>query len=235
MSKLEWDKTGERLYETGVEKGVLFPFNVAQNKYDTGVAWNGLTAVNENPSGAEATALWADDIKYLELRSAEEFGATIECYTYPPEFEPCNGVAALAPGISIGQQVRQKFGFSYVTKIGNDTEYEDHGYKIHVIYGASVSPSDKAYQTINDSPEAITFSYEMTTTPVKVTGFKPTAHLEIDSTKVDAAALTAIENKLYGTDDGEPTLLLPDEIVKLINGTGATGATGATGSGTSNP
>lgn len=223
MPKLVWDKTGERLYETGVRNGVLYPFT-SDNTYGDGVAWNGLTAVTESPSGAEATNLFADDIKYLSLRSAEEFGATIEAYTYPDEFAVCDGSAEIAKGVKIGQQARKAFGLCYRTAIGNDVDGSDHGYKIHLIYGATASPSEKGYQTINDSPEAITFSWEIETTPVAVAGFKPTANLEIDSTKVSAKALAAIENALYGTD-GESgnesgtkaRMLLPDEVVSLIN------------------
>lgn len=214
MSKLVWDQVGERLYETGTKKGVLYPFE--SNAYAKGVAWNGLTAVTESPSGAEATAIYADDIKYLNLRSAEEFGATIEAYTYPDEFAECDGSAYIAPGIKIGQQKRKMFGFSYTTTVGNDTEGDDHGYKIHLVYGATASPSEKSYQTINDSPEAITFSWEVATTPVEVKGFKPTATLEIDSTKVDADKLEALEDILYGTENAEPRLPLPDEVVTLV-------------------
>lgn len=214
MSKLVWDQVGERLYETGTKKGVLYPFE--SNAYAKGVAWNGLTAVTESPSGAEATAIYADDIKYLNLRSAEEFGATIEAYTYPDEFAECDGSAYIAPGIKIGQQKRKMFGFSYTTTVGNDTEGDDHGYKIHLVYGATASPSEKSYQTINDSPEAITFSWEVATTPVEVKGFKPTATLEIDSTKVDADKLKALEDILYGTENAEPRLPLPDEVVTLV-------------------
>lgn len=230
MSKLVWDKNTEHFYETGVRQGVLYTTK-PDGTYNNGVAWNGLTAVTESPSGADVTNLYADDIKYLALRSAEDFGATIEAYTYPDEFAECDGSKSIATGVTVGQQPRKSFAFSYRTAIGNEVEFEDHGYKIHIIYGASASPSEKNYQTINDSPEAITFSWELSTVPVSVTGAKPTAHLEIDSTKVSSAALTAIENKLYGTENSEPTLLLPDEIVTLIGGaTGATGATGSTGS-----
>lgn len=199
MPKLVWDQTGERLYETGVKKGVLYPID-ASNVYSKGYAWNGLTGVTESPSGAEATALYADDIKYLELYSAEEFGATIEAYTYPDEFAECDGSATPAPGLSIGQQSRKTFGLSYVTTLGNDSQGNDYGYKIHMIYGAKVSPSEKAYQTINDSPEAITFSWEMTTTPVNVTGYKATASMVVDSTAVDKTKLAALEEILYGKE-----------------------------------
>lgn len=218
MSKLVWDNTGDRLYETGVKNGVLYVQSSA-GTYPKGVAWNGLTAVTESPSGAEATALYADDIKYLSLMSTEEFGATIEAYTYPEEFEACDGSASLVEGVSIGQQKRTPFGLCYRTTIGNDTDGNDHGYKLHIIYGALASPSEKAYATINDSPEAITFSWEVTTTPVNVTGFKPTASLVIDSTKVDASKLTALEDILYGSDaesGTDPRLPLPDEIKTLM-------------------
>lgn len=214
MSKLVWDKTGERLYETGVKMGVLYP--QVSGEYPKGVAWNGLTAVTESPSGAEATALYADDIKYLNLMSNEEFGATIEAYTYPDEFAACDGSAAIVDGVYLGQQKRQAFGLCYRTVLGNDTESNDYGYKLHIIYGALAAPSEKAYATINDSPEAITFSWEVTTTPVAVNGFKPTACITIDSTKADAEKLAALEAKLYGTESEEATLPLPDEIATLM-------------------
>ena len=215
MSKLVWDKTGERYYETGVKNGVLYPQGEG-GAYDKGVAWNGLTAVTESPSGAEATALYADDIKYLNLMSAEEFGATVEAYTYPDEFAECDGSAALVPGVTIGQQTRKAFGLCYRTVIGNDVKNNDYGYKLHMIYGALAAPSEKSYATINDSPEAITFSWELTTTPVAVDGFKPTASLTIDSTKVDAVNLAALEAILYGSEDTEPRLPLPSEIAELM-------------------
>lgn len=199
MAKIVWDTTGDRLYETGVDHGVLYPV-AAGGTYPTGVAWNGLTAVTESPSGAEATALYADNIKYLNLFSAEEFGATIEAYTYPDEFAQCDGSAEIAGGVTIGQQDRKTFGLSYRTIVGNDVEGQNYGYKIHVIYGAMASPSEKAYATVNDSPEAITFSWEVTTTPVNVTGFKPTASLTIDSAKANPEKLTALETILYGSD-----------------------------------
>ena len=214
MSKLVWDQTGERLYETGVKYGVLYVQEAGA--YPKGVAWNGLTAVTESPSGAEATALYADDIKYLNLMSAEEFGATVEAYTYPPEFEVCDGSASIATGVSIGQQARKTFGMCYRTSVGNDVDGNDHGYKLHIIYGALAAPSEKAYATINDSPEAITFSWELSTTPVNVTGHKPTATVVIDSTKVDAEKLAALEAVLYGSESEEARLPLPDEIVTLI-------------------
>lgn len=217
MSKLVWDQTGQRLYETGVKKGVLYP-QAEGGTYPLGVAWNGLTAVTESPSGAEATPLYADDIKYLNLISAEEFGATIEAYTYPDEFAECDGSAELAPGVMLGQQARKAFGLSYVTTVGNDVKNNDYGYKLHIIYGALAAPSEKAYATINDSPEAITFSWEVTTTPVAVNGFKPTASITIDSTKVNAEKLAALEAILYGGEgeDAQPRLPLPDEIATLM-------------------
>lgn len=214
MPKLTWDASGERLYETGVKQGVLYVMN--SNVYGNGVAWNGLTAITESPSGAESTPLYADDIKYLDLRSTEEFGATIEAYTYPDEFAACDGSASLADGVSIGQQARKMFGLCYRTTVGNDTDGTDHGYKLHLIYGATASPSEKAYETINDSPEAITFSWEITTTPVSVTGFKPTASITIDSTKADPTCLAALEEKLYGGESTEPTLPLPDEVKTIM-------------------
>ena len=214
MSKLTWDASGERLYETGVKQGVLYVMD--SNIYGNGVAWNGLTAITESPSGAESTPLYADDIKYLDLRSTEEFGATIEAYTYPDEFAACDGSASLADGVSIGQQARKMFGLCYRTTVGNDTDGTDHGYKLHLIYGATASPSEKAYETINDSPEAITFSWEITTTPVSVTGFKPTASITIDSTKADPTCLAALEEKLYGGESTEPTLPLPDEVKTIM-------------------
>lgn len=215
--KLEWDKVGERYYETGVKKGVLYP--QVNGAYPKGVAWNGLINFNLSPSGAEPSPMYADDIKYLNLMSAEEMGATVECYTYPEEFEACDGSAEIVPGVSIGQQTRQAFGMSVVTTVGNDTKLNDYGYKIHILYNALASPSEKGYNTINDSPEAITFSYELSTTPVAVEGFKPTASLTIDSTKVDAAKLKALEDVLYGTADTEARLPLPNEIISIINGT----------------
>lgn len=218
MSKLTWDASGERLYETGVKQGVLYVMD--NNVYGNGVAWNGLTAITESPSGAESTPLYADDIKYLDLRSTEEFGATIEAYTYPDEFAACDGSASLADGVSIGQQARKMFGLCYRTTVGNDTDGTDHGYKLHLIYGATASPSEKAYETINDSPEAITFSWEITTTPVSVTGFKPTASITIDSTKADPTCLSALEAKLYGGENSEPTLPLPDEVKTLMTKVG---------------
>lgn len=216
MSILKWDETGKRFYETGVRMGVLYPQS-AEGTYPKGVAWNGLTGVTESPSGAESTPIYADDIKYVNMVSAEEFGATIEAYTYPDEFAECDGSASIAEGVVIGQQKRKIFGLCYRTALGNDIEGEDYGYKLHLIYGATASPSEKGYQTINDSPEAITFSWELTTTPVSVTGFKPTASLIIDSTKVDPLDLKAIEAILYGSAETEARLPLPDEIISLIN------------------
>ena len=218
MPKIVWDKSGERFYETGVSKGVLYLLGT-EGTYSKGVAWNGLTAVTESPEGAEATALYADNIKYLNLLSTEEFKATVEAYTYPDEFGKCNGEATLQAGVSIGQQKRETFGMSYVTKIGNDVN-SDLGYKIHLIYGALAAPSEKAYATVNDSPEAITFSWEITTTPVEVDGFKPTASLTIDSTKVDAEKLAAFEKILYGDETNEARLPLPSEVATLFNTTG---------------
>ena len=215
MAKLVWDQTGERYYETGVRQGVLYPMQEG-GTYTKGVAWNGLTAVTESPSGAEATALYADDIKYLNLLSAEEFGCTIEAYTYPDEFAECDGSASLAAGVNIGQQKRKTFGLCYRTVLGNDVDSNDYAYKLHLVYGCLASPSEKAYATINDSPEAITFSWEVTTTPVAVTGFKPTACITIDSTKANAEKLTALEAILYGDGETEARLPLPNEIATLM-------------------
>ena len=216
MATLVWDQIGDRLYETGTKKGVLYVFDSGKNAYGDGVAWSGLTAVTESPSGAEETALWADDIKYLSLRSAEEFGGTIEAYTYPDEFAVCDGSATIAKGVSIGQQRRSTFGMSYVTTVGNDTDGNDHGYKIHLVYGATASPSERAYATINDSPEAITFSWEFTTIPVEVPGFKPTAILTIDSTKCEKEQLDALEKILYGSEETEARLPLPSEVASIM-------------------
>lgn len=214
MEKIIWDQTGERLYETGVKNGVLY---VQENgTYPKGVAWNGLTAVTESPSGAEPTALYADDTKYVNLVSAEEFGATVEAYTYPDEFAECDGSASIADGVYIGQQNRKTFGLSYKTTVGNDVNNNNHGYKLHLIYGAVASPSEKSYSTINDSPDAITFSWEISTTPVNVTGHKPTALLTIDSTKVDPTKLAKLEAVLYGSSEADARLPLPDEIVSIL-------------------
>ena len=218
MSRITWDNTGERYYETGVKMGVLYPIQTG-GAYSKGIAWNGLTAITESPSGAEATPMYADDIKYLNLISNEEFGATIEAYTYPDEFAECDGSAALANGVMIGQQKRKTFGLCYRTTVGNDTNGTDFGYKLHLIYGCLASPSERAYATINDSPEAITFSWEVTTTPVSVKGFKPTSQITIDSTKVDPAKLASLEDILYGAEIGGdgPRLPLPDEIAELMS------------------
>lgn len=212
---LTWDDTGKRLYETGVKKGVLYPIQTG-GTYTKGVAWNGLTAVTESPSGAEATDLYADDIKYVTLRSAETFGATIEAYTYPDEFAECDGSASVATGVTIGQQARKTFGMSYVTTVGNDVDGDAHGYKIHLIYGLTASPSEKGYQTISDSPEAITFSWEVSAVPVNVTGYKPTACITIDSTKADPTKLQALEKKLYGDTASEAQLPMPDEVIEMM-------------------
>ena len=222
-AKIKWDAAGEHLFETGVKNGVLYRQN-ASGVYDEGYAWNGLISISESPSGAEATPLYADDIKYLNLMSAEDFGATIEAYTYPDAFAECDGSASLVEGVTIGQQARKPFGLCYRTTIGNDTDGNDHGYKLHIIYGCLASPSERSYSTINDSPEAITFSWEIKTTPVAVTGAKPTACLTIDSTKVEPSKLSALEAILYGKDptsegagDGvAPRLPLPDEIKTLL-------------------
>lgn len=222
MSKLVWDKTGERLYETGVDHGVLYPIQTG-GVYNKGVAWNGLSAVTESPSGAEASPFYADNIKYLNLMSAEEFGATIEAFMYPDEFAECDGSAEIATGVSIGQQARKVFGLSYRTLIGNDVDNNDYGYKLHLIYGALAAPSEKGYSTINDSPEPITLSWEVTTTPINVAGFKPTACVTIDSTKVDATKLKALEDILYGTDDVEARLPLPDELITILGDSQAAG------------
>lgn len=216
MSRLTWDNTGERLFETGVKNGVLYPIQ-ADGKYTKGVAWNGLISVTESPSGAEATALYADDIKYVNLLSNEEFGATIEAYTYPDEFAECDGSGTLAEGVLLGQQKRKVFGLCYRTTIGNDVDGNDHGYKLHLVYGCLAAPSEKAYSTINDNPDAITFSWEVTTTPVNVTGFKPTSQITIDSTKVAEAKMTAIETLLYGSENKEPSLPLPDELAAVLS------------------
>lgn len=218
MAKLVWDQTGERLYETGVKRGVLYP--VGASGYGEGVAWNGLTAVTESPSGAEATALYADDIKYLNLISAEEFGCTIEAYMYPDEFMECDGSATLVPGVNIGQQNRKTFGLCYTTTIGNDELSNDYGEKIHIVYGCLASPSERNYGTINDSPEAITFSWEVKTTPVNVEGFKPTALITIDSTKFTSEAgkraYADFKDYIYGTDSQPAKLPLPDKVAELL-------------------
>lgn len=212
---LVWDETGKRFYETGVKQGVLYVQDQS-GKYPKGVAWNGLTAVTESPSGAESTPLYADDIKYLNLMSVEEFGATVEAYTYPDEFAECDGSAQLIDGVMIGQQKRKTFGLCYKTVLGNDVDGTSHGYKLHIVYGAMAAPSEKAYATINDSPEAITFSWELTTTPVSVTGHEPTASITIDSTKADPTKLAAFEKIIYGSDTAAARLPLPDEIKTLL-------------------
>ena len=219
MAKLVWDEAGKHIYETGVSKGVLYVMSNTPGTYEKGVAWNGLSSVSESPTGAEVSAIYADNIKYLNLISREEFEGSIEAYTYPDEFMACDGSASPedAKGIIVGQQDRKTFAFCYQTKIGNDLNPEA-GYKIHIIYGALASPSERSYETVNDSPEAMTFSWDITTTPVAVTGFKPTAHVELDSTKIDKTKLEKIEAKLYGTDEpsGEPTLLMPDDIIGML-------------------
>jgi hypothetical protein len=215
MSRLTWDATGERLFETGVKNGVLYVKD-GNGAYPLGVAWNGLISVTESPSGAEPTPMYADDMKYGNPMSVEEFGANIEAYTYPDEFGVCDGSADLATGVRIGQQTRSEFGMAYKTAIGNDVDGSDHGYKLHLIYGALASPSDKEYQSINDTPDAITFSWDVTTTAVPVTGKKPTASVEIDSTKVDSALLDTLEDIIYGTEGAAPRLPLPNEIATLF-------------------
>lgn len=215
MPALKWDETGKKIYETGTKKGVLFVMDTS-GQYQSGIAWSGITAVNESNSGAEETALWADDIKYASMRSAEEFGATIEAYQCPYEFYICDGTAELTNGVTINQQERRGFGFSYVTTIGNDVAGNGYGEKIHLIYGATASPSERSYQTINDSPDAMTLSWELTTTPVNVTGHKPTAHLIIDSTKADPAKLSAFKEILYGTETTDSRLPLPAEVLTLM-------------------
>lgn len=224
MSKIVWDANGERFYETGVDRGVLYPYK--NGAYAKGVAWNGLTAVTESPEGAEPNPIYADNIKYLNLMSVEDFKCTIEAYTYPEEFGECDGSAAIATGVTIGQQKRIPFAFTYRTKLGNDTDGSDYGYKLHIVYGCMAAPTEKGYATVNDSPEAITFSWEVTTTPVEWPGdYKPSAHIEIDSTKADSASLTALENWLYGTDSGqgqtgsEPALALPSKILEIFAST----------------
>lgn len=221
MARIEFDAIGERYFETGVKNAVLFPYNAKQSKYGKGVAWNGITGVTESPSGAEATPLYADNIKYLNLYSAEDFGATIECYTYPKEWEQCDGSAEIADGVIAGQQARTTFGLVYRTEVGNDVN-DRLGYKIHVLYGCKAQPSEKAFATINDSPEAITFSYTVTTTPVKVAGFEPTAIITIDSRKVDEDDLKEFENLIYGTDTAgevqgtDPTFPMPEKILEIF-------------------
>ena len=215
MAKLVFNNVGDRLFETGVKNGVLFVMG-DNGQYEKGVVWNGLTAVTEKPTGADPTNLYADDIKYVVLYGEEEFEATIEAYTYPAEFEACDGSAALAEGVSVGQQARKQFAFCYRTALGNDAKGQNFGYKIHIIYGCTAKPSEKAYSTINDSPEAVTFSWDVTTVPVPVEGMKPTSSVVIDSTRVESGKLKSLEDKLYGTEDAEPTLVLPDGIKTLL-------------------
>ena len=215
MARLIWDEVGQRFFETGVKNGVLY---VQDNdgSYKNGVVWNGLTAVTESPSGAEETPLYADDVKYLTLRSEEEFGATVEAYTYPEEFEQCDGSASIASGVTIGQQARRAFGLCYRTSVGNDIQGQNFSYKLHLIYGCTVAPSEKSYSTINDNPEAITFSWELSTVPVPVDGFSPTASLVIDASKVDEGKMELLENALFGDESNEAKLLLPNEIMELL-------------------
>ena len=215
MAKLVFNNVGERLFETGVKNGVLYVMG-DEGAYENGVVWNGLTAVTESPSGAETTPLYADDVKYVVIYAAEEFGATVEAYTYPEEFEQCDGSAAISEGITIGQQTRKSFGMCYKTSVGNDVQGQDYGYKIHIIYGAKAAPSEKSYSTINDSPEAVTFSWELSTVPVPVEGHNPTATMVIDSTRVPAEKMALIEAKLYGSEESDATLPLPNEILALI-------------------
>jgi hypothetical protein len=215
MTRLVWDAVGERLYETGVNNGILYPID-ASGEYPLGIAWNGLVSVSESPSGAEPTPLYADNIKYLTMYSNEEFGATIEAYTYPDEFAVCDGSVEAADGVFLNQQARTKFGLVYKTKIGNDVAGEDLGYKLHIVYGAKASPSEKSYSTINESPEAITFSWEVTTDPVEVDGYRPTASLVIDSTKADPTKLAALESQLFGDYMIDPNLPLPAEVIALM-------------------
>lgn len=212
--RIKWDETGKRFYETGINQGVLYL--LAEGAYGKGVAWNGLTSVSEKPTGAEASPLYADNIKYLNLISAEDFEASIEAYTYPDEFAGCDGYKEIAPGVMATQQNRAMFGMSYKTILGNDTENESYGYKLHLIYGAVASPAERNYSTVNDSPEAMTLSWELKTTPVSVPGMKPTARIIIDSTKCDAGKLKALEDILYGTEEKEPRLPLPDEVATLM-------------------
>jgi hypothetical protein len=215
MTALKWDQVGERLYETGVDRGVLYLLDES-NSYANGYAWNGLTTVTESPSGAESNPQYADNIKYLNLISAEDFGATVEAFTYPPEFGLCDGTATPSRGVSVGQQGRQTFGLCYRTRLGNDTQGAEFGYKLHLIYGCQAAPSEKAYATINDSPEAISFSWELTTTPIDVPGLKPTAQIVIDSSLVDSSELEALEKILYGFDETDPSLPMPAEVIGMF-------------------
>ena len=227
MSKLLWDETGKKLYETGVSDVALYVYDKKTSKYGNGVAWNGVTAISESTSGGESNPIYADNQKYLNLVSAEDYASTIEAYTYPDAFAECDGSAELAPGVTIGQQSRSTFGLVYKTIIGNATAFASHGYKLHIVYGALAAPSERAHNTINDTPEAMTMSWELSTTPVKVDGFKPTASVVIDSTKVDATKLKTLEDKLYGTNGAsdpetgtEPTLLMPNEIAEIVKAQG---------------
>lgn len=215
MARLDWGETGKRFYETGVSNGVLYLMNAA-GAYQKGEAWDGLISITESPSGAEETKLYANNSKYLSLISAEEYGATIEAYIYPDSFSLCDGSAELAPGVRVGQQERKTFGLCYRTILGNDTEKTEHGYKLHIVYGCTAKPSQKAFKSINENTEAVTFSWELTTTPVSVGGMKPTATIEIDSTKVDPTKLKALEDILYGSADKEAKLPLPDEVAQLL-------------------
>lgn len=217
---LKWDVSGSKLYETGTDRGVLFVMD-SNGAYGKGVAWSGLTAVTQSPEGAEASDYYADNIKYVSLRSAETFGGTIEAYMYPEEWAACDGSAELAPGVYAGQQKRNTFGFSYRTVVGNDTNGDDYGYKIHLIYGATASPSERSYQTVNDSPEPITLSWEFETTPVNLEGYKPTALIEIDSTKVDSSNLKKLEDMIYGSSTGDSKLPTPDEVMNLFKTNGS--------------
>lgn len=220
MTALVWDQIGNRLYETGTDRGVLYPANPASpGTFSKGVAWNGLTAVSESPTGADENAQYADNIKYLGLRSEEEAAGTIEAFTYPPEFEECDGSRTIAPGVTIGQQSRRSFCFAYRSLIGNDTEYTDYGYKLHLVYNATASPSERSRQTVNDSPEAMGFSWEYSANKVAAPGFKPTATLEIDSTKANAELLATLESILYGTENQEPRIPMPAEVMTLMTGT----------------
>ena len=228
MAKLVWDEAGSKYFETGVRNGVLYPKNKAQGTYPAGIAWNGLSAITETPSGAEVTDIYADDIKYASYRAVETFGGTIEAYQYPPEFEECDGMAEPANGVVIGQQTRQPFGLAYITQVGNDINQEA-GYKIHLIYGASASPSEKSYQSINESPDIGTFSWEFTTVPENVTGHKPVSCITIDSLRANSTALTNLKNILFGSENETARLPLPDEVMSIMGATGATGATGTTG------
>lgn len=219
MSKLVWDQTGERFYETGIKNVVLYKYDSTKSNYGNGVAWNGVTSISESPSGADSSAFYADDIKYLELRAAEDFGATIEAYTYPDEWKECDGQASPVTGLTIGQQTRVKFGLCYRTVLGNDAVGDSYGYKLHIIYNATASPSERSYESINDSPEPATMSWEMSSTPVNVTGYKATSLITIDSTKVDTDKLAALEEKLYGGDSTQPTLPSPDEVIAIFKAT----------------